>query len=87
MNKDKDKSKREKVILTIKSLELLEPTEEGMELNEGYDYEVNGSMPQLADGIAKMAIEMDKQEDMGHLAGGAFITLILQFYNKLRDGE
>lgn len=78
---------RTTTILTIKALERLIPQEEGVELNEGYDYEINGSIPQLADGIAKMAIEMDKQEDMGVKAGDGFLSLIVQYYEKLKQPE
>ena len=73
---------RTKTILTINVIEKLTAEEDGIDLNEGYEYEINGSLPQLADGIAKMLIEMDKQEDMGENAGGAFLNLIQQYYLK-----
>lgn len=78
---------RTKQILEIKTVERLEPTDEGMDLNEGYEYEIDGSIPQLADGLAKMAIEMDKDLDLGEKAGGAFLALVLEYYNKLLEGE
>lgn len=78
---------RTKQILEIKTVERLEPTDEGMDLNEGYEYEIDGSIPQLADGLAKMAIEMDKDPDLGEKAGGAFLALVLEYYNKLLEGE
>ena len=78
---------RTKLILEVRAIEKLDPTEEGMELNEGYQYEVNGSIPQLADSIAKMAIEMDKSKDLGEAAGGAFLELVNQYYQKLKEGE
>ena len=78
---------RTKLILEVRAIEKLDPTEEGMELNEGYQYEVNGSIPQLADGIAKMALEMDKDENLGEAAGGAFLELVNQYYQKLKEGE
>ena len=74
-------------ILKISVLETLKPEEEGIELNEGYTYEVNGSIPQLADGLAKMAVEMDKQPDLGDKAGGAFLALVQQYYIKLNSQE
>ena len=74
-------------ILKISVLETLKPEEEGIELNEGYTYEVNGSIPQLADGLAKMPIEMDKQPDLGDKAGGAFLALVQQYYMKLNSQE
>ena len=85
-----ESSTREVNILTINTIETLTANEEGVELNEGYTFEVSGSIPQLADGIAKMAIEMDKDPEMGERGGGAFIALIMQYYeslNSLEGGE
>ena len=73
---------RTKTILNIKVVEKLIPDEDGLNLNEGYEYEVDGALPQLADGIAKMLIELDKDETLGDHAGGAFLTLIQQYYSK-----
>lgn len=73
-------SKRTKTILVVKSLEVLEPKEEGMELNVGYEFEVDGPLPEVADGIAKMAKELDKMR--GENAGAYFVELIRQFYEK-----
>lgn len=72
---------RTKRILEIKVLEVLVPQEDGVELNEGYTFEIDGSLPQLADGIAKMMLELDKDSDLGEKAGGAFLTLVTQYYN------
>ena len=78
---------RLKKICEIYSVEILAPTEEGVELNEGYRYEVNGSLPQLADSIAKMAIEFDNNNDtLGESAGNIFIGLIVEYYNRLKGG-
>lgn len=76
--------KRTRLILEIKAVESLSPEEEGMVLNEGYEYRLDGAVPQIADGIAKLAMEMDKDTDMGDKAGGAFIALIQQYYDMLR---
>lgn len=59
--------------------------EQGMELNEGYEYTVNGAIPEIADGIAKLAIEMDKMTDLGERAGGYFLVLIGEYYNKNKE--
>ena len=75
------------MVLNIKVIEKLTPDDEGVNLNEGYEYDVNGTIPQLADGIAKMAIEMDKQPDLGDKAGGAFLALVEQYYLKLNSQE
>lgn len=85
--KNMDPVTRTNTILNIKVVEKLAPEEEGLELNEGYEYEINGTIPQLADGIAKMAIEMDKQPDLGDKAGGAFLALVEQYYLKLNSQE
>ena len=82
-----ESSTREVNILTINTIEILTANEEGVELNEGYTFDVNGSIPQLADGIAKMAIEMDKDIEMGERGGGAFIALIMQYYERLNSLE
>ena len=85
--KNMDPVTRTNTILNIKVVEKLIPEEEGVNLNEGYEYDVNGTIPQLADGIAKMAIEMDKQPDLGDKAGGAFLSLVEQYYLKLNSQE
>ena len=85
--KNMDPVTRTNTILNIKVVEKLIPEEDGVNLNEGYEYDVNGTIPQLADGIAKMAIEMDKQPDLGDKAGGAFLALIEQYYLKLNSQE
>jgi len=76
---------RSKTILKIDVIEQLKPEKEGMTLNEGYSYDVNGPLPQLADSIAKMAIQMDKDPDFGINGGDAFLMLIGQFYNSLKS--
>lgn len=85
--KNMDPITRTNTILNIKVVEKLIPEEEGVNLNEGYEYDVNGTIPQLADGIAKMAVEMDKQPDLGDKAGGAFLALVEQYYLKLNSQE
>ena len=57
-----------------------------VELNEGYEFVVNAAVPEIADGIAKMAIEMDKMKDLGEDAGMMFLTLCAEFYKKLKEG-
>lgn len=73
-------SKRTKTILVVRSLEQLNPTKKGLELNVGYEFDVDGPLPEVADGIAKMAKELDKMQ--GENAGAYFIELICQFYKK-----
>lgn len=78
---------RTNTILTIKAIEQLNPGEDGVELNEGYQFIVNGPIPQLADGLAKMIFEMNQQEDLGQGAGEGFLSLIVQYYERLKGGE
>lgn len=73
-------SKRTKTILVVRSLEQLNPTKKGLELNVGYEFDVDGPLPEVADGIAKMAKELDKMQPNN--AGAYFIELINQFYKK-----
>lgn len=73
-------SKRTKTILVVRSLEQLNPTKKGLELNVGYEFDVDGPLPEVADGIAKMAKELDKMQPDN--AGAYFIELIRQFYEK-----
>lgn len=82
-----DPIKRETQILVINKLELLNPVKKGLDLNEGYTYQVNSTIPELADGLAKMAVEMDKDKSLGEQGGGGFLTLIGQYYNKLKGGK
>lgn len=72
-------------ILEIDAIESLTPDENGVELNEGYEYYVDGSLPQLADSIAKLALELDKDANMGESGGAAFLALITQYYTKLKE--
>ena len=78
---------RTQKILEIEAIEKLTPENEGVELNEGYNYNVQGAIPQIADAIAKMANELDNFPDMGINAGGAFISLIVEYYKKVKGGE
>lgn len=77
-----EKENPAKTILTIATKPKLNPTDDGVELNDGYEYEVNGALPEIADGIAKFAKEL---ENNGFEQGSAkyFITLINQFFDKL----
>ena len=72
-------------ILEIDAIESLTPDENGVELNEGYEYYVDGSLPQLADSIAKLALELDKDASMGESGGAAFLALVAQYYTKLKE--
>ena len=77
INKNKERSSE---LLIIKRVETLDPTNEGLELNQGYTFAVDGPLPEVADGIAKMAQELDRMDGMDKNSGAYFIELICQFY-------
>lgn len=82
-------SKRTHTILVIKRKRSFDPAEDDdskVELNEGYEFEADAPIPEIADGIAKMAIEMDKMPELDKDSGMMFLTLIAQFYKKLKEG-
>ena len=83
--KNMPEARRDRVILQIKAIEAFEPNDEGISLNEGYSFDVNGAIPQLADGFAKMLIEMNKDKTFGENAGDGFLTLLNQYYMKLKS--
>lgn len=72
-----------KTILVIKTMPVLKARTKGAELNEGYEFEVNGAIPEIADGIAKMAKEMENN-GFGENSGDYFVELIAQYYRKLK---
>ena len=76
---------RTSLILEISVVEKLTPNLEGVELNEGYTYRVEGSIPQLADGIAKMCVELDKLPDMGKNGGEMLLGLIIEYYKRTKE--
>ena len=73
-------------ILTIKTRPLTKIAEDesGVELNEGYDFEVNGAIPQLADAIVKLALAMP-DNGFGKGSDKGFIVLINEFFNRARQ--
>ena len=73
-----------KTLLVIKSRPKLSVADDdsGMELNDGYEFEVNGALPEVADGIAKFAHELEVN-GFGENAGRYFIGLIAQYFDKL----
>lgn len=76
---------RDRQILRIVARRAIEPNNDGVSLNEGYDYEVDGALPQLADALAKMLLEMNKDKSFGENAGSMFLTLLTEYYNRLKE--
>lgn len=60
--------------------------EQGMELNEGYDYYLNSPLPELADAIAKFAVELPNQ-GMGEGSDKYFVQLINEYLNRLSSTD
>lgn len=75
-----------KTLLTIKTRLKLSVSEDetGIELNDGYDYNVNGSIAELADALAKFAKELPKN-GFGEKSDTYFVTLIGEYFNKLSE--
>lgn len=83
-----DNQLKAKTILVIKSRPKLSVSDndDGMELNEGYEFEVDGAIPEIADSIAKLAIEMEPN-GFGENSGSYFINLIGEYFRKLTNKE
>lgn len=83
---DEDNRLKAKTLLVVKSRPrlIVSDDEEGVELNDGYEFEVNGALPEIADSIAKMAIELDNQ-GFGEGSGKMFVGLITEYFNKLQE--
>lgn len=84
----KENQLKAKTILTIKSRPKLtiDEAEIGLELNEGYEFDVDGALPEIADGIAKLAAELEPN-GFGENSGSYFISLINEYYKKLISKE
>lgn len=81
-----DYQPKAETILTIITRPKIEVTEkaDGVMINEGYDFKVNGAIPQLADAIAKLALELPKQ-GLGENSDDGFIHYINLFYSQLKN--
>lgn len=77
-----------KTLLVIKSRPKLSLSEDenGIELNDGYEFELNGAIPEVADAIAKFAAELPNN-GLGPDSGSYFITLISEYYKKLSSTD
>jgi len=83
---NEDNQLQAKTILVIKTGPKLVVSDDdsGMELNDGYEFEVNGALPEIAESIAKMAIELDNN-GFGKGSGEMFVNLIKEYFNKLHE--
>lgn len=82
----KDNQLEAKTILVIKARPKLSVAEDdsGIELNDGYEFEVDAAVPEIADGIAKLAAELPKN-GFGETSDRYFISLIGEYFNKLKQ--
>ena len=65
---------------------IIDASKKGILLNDGYTYDVNGSIPEIADAIAKFAIELPNN-GFGEQSDTMFIQLIRNYYDKIKQGE
>ena len=85
---NEDNKLKEKTILVIESRPKLTVSddEEGVELNDGYEFKVNGALPEIADSIAKLAFELPKN-GFGEKSDLYFIQLIHQYFDNLKNNQ
>lgn len=75
-------SAKKNVIFTLSEVNTFVPDKNGVDLDSGYEFELNCALPQLASGLSALFIEMDKQKDMGKKAGGTLLMLVQQYYSQ-----
>ena len=85
---DEDNRLKSKTIFVIEERPKLSVSDEddGMELNDGYDYTVDSPLPELADAIAKFAIELPKQ-GFGDKSDEYFIHLLNEYFIRLSSTD
>jgi len=74
---------RSKTILSIRTKPIMKKSKKGLTLNDGYEFDVDGALPEIADGIAKFAKELPKN-GFGEASDTYFITLIQEYFKKLK---
>lgn len=81
-------SKRLKTLLVIESAEFLTSNSEGVELEEGYEFSINSSIPQLADALAIFLSGLDKEPDETEgNTGEILLNLVIEYYNRRKEGD
>ena len=76
---------RFKEVLTIKAREVLKPNEDGYYLEDGYTYDINCALPELAIAFSVMLTEMDKDTDFGDKTGAMLLFLINENYKNANE--
>lgn len=77
-------AERNLLLIKVKPKLTVADDDSGMELNDGYEFAVDGALPEVADAIAKFAIELDKQ-GFGENAGQYFLSLVNQYFTNLNN--
>lgn len=74
-----------KLLFSVRTRPVLAVSEDekGVNINDGYDYTVDGAIPEIADAIAKFAVELPKN-GFGEKSDSYFIVLIQEYFNKLK---
>lgn len=73
----------DKTLLVIKSHPSLNTNKDGIEVNEGYDFETDGALPEVAHGVAMFAVELEKN-GYGKDSGAYFVYLIGEYFRKAK---
>ena len=82
---DNENAQNLKTILVIKSKPKLSLDEnDDVTLNEGYEFEVDAAIPEIADAIAKFALELPKN-GQGENSDTGFIQYINLFFSQLKE--
>lgn len=81
---------RRQELLKIVMLEVTTPTEENVTVTQRVEFNVDGSIPELAQAIAELAAGLDRElveEGKVGLAGEGLLTLTREIYNKLTASD
>lgn len=82
---DNENAQNLKTILVIKSKPKLSLDEnDEVTLNEGFEFEVDAAIPEIADAIAKLALELPKN-GQGENSDTGFIQYINLFFSQLKE--
>ena len=77
---------KEEVLLCIRKMTRPETVDEGVTIKEGYKFDINSTVAELAFGIACLAKEMPNN-DMGEGSDELFVTMIKEYLSRLKENE
>ena len=75
---------KEEVLLVIRKTTKPETADEGVTIAEGYHYDINSTVAELAYAIAGLAKEMPNN-DMGEGSDELFVTMIKEYLAKMKE--